>query len=91
MPRIIRQTLLSFRDLSITFGPFVLLAIVLLWGAYYVLEPTPPSRVVLATGPAQSDYEVFGQRYAEELKPYGIEVVLRSTSGTNEKIGRAHV
>ncbi|MFM9972035.1 MAG: TAXI family TRAP transporter solute-binding subunit [Burkholderiales bacterium] len=84
MARIIRQTLVSFRDLMATFGPFVLLAIVLLVATYYILDPAPPKRVVLATGPAQSDYAIFGERYAEELKPYGIEVVLRTTSGSNE-------
>jgi TRAP-type uncharacterized transport system substrate-binding protein len=84
MPRIIRQTLLSFRDLAISVGPFILLALALLWITYYILDPTPPKRVVLATGPAQSDYAVFGARYAEALKEHGIEVVLRETSGTNE-------
>ena len=84
MARIIRQTMLSARDLLITFGPFLLIAIGLLAGAYYVLDPTPPKRVVLATGPAQSDYAVFGARYAEELKRFGIEVTLRETDGSSE-------
>ena len=55
MARIIRQSLLSARDLFSTLGPFLLLAIALLAGAYYILDPMPPKRVVLATGPAQSD------------------------------------
>ena len=84
MARIIRQGLLSFRDLLVTLGPYFLLVLALLAGAYYVLDPTPPKRVVLATGPAQSDYAVFGQRYAEELRAYGIEVVLRETDGSSE-------
>jgi len=84
MPRIIRQTLLSARDLAITAGPFVLLALCLLAGAYYVLDPTPPKRVVLATGPQQSDYAEFGKRYAAELARYGIRVELRSTNGAAE-------
>src|SRR5512140_2092347 len=84
MPRIIRQTLLSVRDLAITAGPFVLLALCLLAGAYYVLDPTPPKRVVLATGPQQSDYAEFGKRYAAELARYGIRVELRSTNGSAE-------
>lgn len=84
MPRIIRQTLLSFRDLAISIGPFILLALVLLGATYYVLDPAPPKRVVLATGPAQSDYAIFGMRYAQALREHGIDVVLRETSGTNE-------
>ena len=34
----------------VTAGPFLLLALALLAGAYYFLKPAPPKRVVLATG-----------------------------------------
>ncbi|OFZ96427.1 MAG: C4-dicarboxylate ABC transporter substrate-binding protein [Betaproteobacteria bacterium RIFCSPLOWO2_02_FULL_62_17] len=84
MARLIRQTLLTVRDLLITLGPFLLIAIGLLAGAYYVLDPAPPKRVVLATGPAQSDNAIFGASYAEELGRFGIEVTLRETDGSGE-------
>ena len=83
MPRVIRETLLSARDLAVTAGPFVLVALVLLVGAYFVLQPNPPRRVVLATGPEQSDYAEFGMRYAAALKRHDIEVVLRPTEGSS--------
>ncbi len=82
MPRLLRVTLLSARDLLVTAGPFMLIALVLLVGAYFLLKPAPPKRVVLATGPAFSDFEAFGKRYQEELKSHGIEVVLRTTEGS---------
>ncbi len=88
MPRVIRDTLISAREFSLTVGPFVLLAVALLVGAYYLLKPTPPKRVVLATGSEQAAYAEFGKRYAEELKRYGIEVVLRSTPGSRENLRR---
>ncbi|MGP1679111.1 MAG: TAXI family TRAP transporter solute-binding subunit [Burkholderiales bacterium] len=84
MPRLIRNTLLSVRDLAAAAGPFVLIALLLLAGAYFLLDPAPPKRVVLATGPEQSDYAEFGKRYAAELKRYGIEVVLKPTQGSSE-------
>jgi TRAP-type uncharacterized transport system substrate-binding protein len=83
MPRIIRNTLLSARDLMATAGPFILLALVLLVGAYFLLKPNPPRRVVLATGPEQSDYAEFGKRYAAALKRHRIEVELRPTVGSS--------
>jgi TRAP-type uncharacterized transport system substrate-binding protein len=86
MRRTIRDTLLSVRDLMVTAGPFILLTLGLLWGAYLLLKPTPPKRVVLATGPDQSDYAEFGKRYAEELKRYGIEVELRASPGSRENL-----
>ena len=84
MPRLLRNTLLSARDLILTAGPFVLIALLLLAGAYILLDPAPPKRVVLATGPEQSDYAEFGKRYAAELKRYGIEVILKPTQGSSE-------
>src|SRR3954469_13598516 len=82
MPRIIRVALVSFRDLMLTAGPFVLIAVGLLVAAYVVLDPTPPKRVVLATGPENTAYAKFGERYQAELKRYGIQVELRQTLGS---------
>ena len=87
MPRTpinLRSKLLSVRDLSLTVGPFVLLALVLLAGAYTLLKPNPPKRVTLATGPEQSDYAAYGQRYAAALRKHGIEVVLRPSEGSSD-------
>jgi TRAP-type uncharacterized transport system substrate-binding protein len=83
MRRALRDTLVSVRELALTFGPFVLLAVLLLAGAFLLLKPTPPKHVVLATGPDQSDYSEFGKRYADELARYGIKVVLRATEGSS--------
>jgi TRAP-type uncharacterized transport system substrate-binding protein len=86
MPRVIRDTLISARELLFTAGPFVALALALLAGAYYLLKPTPPKRVVLATGSEQGAYAEFGKRYAAELRRYGIEVELRATPGSRENL-----
>ena len=82
MPKTIRYTLLSIRDLAVSVGPFILLAISLLALAYWWLDPNPPKRVTLATGPAQSAYEEFGKRYAKTLAAEGIEVVTVPSEGS---------
>ena len=82
MTKTIRYTLLSLRDLTVSAGPFILLAVTLLLLAYWWLDPNPPKRVVLATGPAQSAYEEFGKRYARVLEKDGIEVVLLPSEGS---------
>ena len=74
MPKLLRYTLLSVRDLAVTAGPFLFIAVVLLGAAYWVLDPTPPKRVVLATGQEQGAYAEFGKRYAAFLKLHGIRV-----------------
>ncbi|MDO9357664.1 MAG: TAXI family TRAP transporter solute-binding subunit [Polaromonas sp.] len=82
MPKTIRYTLLSLRDLWASAGPFLVLAVSLLLLAYWWLDPNPPKRVTLATGPAQSAYEEFGKRYARILAEDGIEVVLLPSQGS---------
>jgi len=74
------------RDLLATAGPFVLFALLLLLAAYWVLDPSPPRRVVLATGTEQGAYAEFGKRYAELLKAHGIKVELRATQGSAENL-----
>ena len=82
MPKAIRYTLLSIRDLAISVGPFIFVAIALLALAYWWLNPNPPKRVTLATGPAQSAYEEFGKRYAKALALEGITVVTVPSEGS---------
>ena len=86
MPKNIRYTLLSLRDLVASIGPFALLTVALLALTYWWLNPTPPKRVVLATGPEQSAYDEFGKRYAEALKRYGIEVELLRSEGSSDNL-----
>jgi TRAP transporter TAXI family solute receptor len=86
MPQNIRYTLLSLRDLAVSIGPFVLLTLLLLALTYWWLDPNPPKRVVLATGPAQSAYDEFGKRYAEALKRYGIQVELLPSEGSSANL-----
>jgi len=86
MPRSIRYALVSMREMLVSGGPFVLLAIGLLVLAYWWLDPNPPRRVVLATGPAQSAYAEFGARYQKALAANGIEVVLRTSQGSSDNL-----
>jgi TRAP-type uncharacterized transport system substrate-binding protein len=86
----LRNTLLSLRDVAVTAGPFVLLGLVLLAVAYWILEPTPPRRVTLATGVEQGAYAEFGRRYAALLKEHGITVELRTTQGAAENAALLH-
>jgi len=66
--------------------PFVTLATLLLVLAYVWLDPTPPKRVVLATGTEQGAYSEFGKRYAAWLARHGIQVELRNTQGAAENL-----
>ncbi len=84
--RAIRHTVLSVRDLLATAGLFVVLAIALLVFAYWLLDPTPPRRLVMATGSERGAYAEFGTQYAKVLAREGIKVELRNTQGSVDNL-----
>lgn len=86
MPDALQRSWLTLRELALTFGPFIALALLLVGLAYHWLQPTPPRRVVLATGIAQGAYAGFGARYAELLAAHGITVELRATQGAADNL-----
>jgi len=86
MAKTLRDALLSLRELLVSGGPLLLLALALLLGAYVWLDPTPPRRVTLATGPEQSAYAEIGKLYAQTLKLHGIEVALRPSEGASDNL-----
>lgn len=86
MPKTLRYTLLSLREMLLSAGPFAILTIALLALTYWWLDPNPPKRVVLATGPAQSAYDEFGKRYATALARYGITVELLPSEGSSANL-----
>jgi len=80
--RLVKFSLLSIRDLLVTAGPAIVLVVLLLWLAYITINPTPPTRLVLATGPENSAYDAFGKRYRDILASHGITVELRPSLGS---------
>ena len=82
----LRPSSLSRKDLLLTFGPFLLLAVGVMWAAYWKLDPTPPKHLVLATGAPQGAYAEFGRRYKTQLAKFGVEVELRQTKGSAENL-----
>src|SRR5882762_11701033 len=74
------------REWLVALAPIALLVALALWGAFVVLRPNPPRKVVLLTGTEQGAYAEFGRRYAQELRRYGIEVQLLQTRGAAENL-----
>jgi TRAP-type uncharacterized transport system substrate-binding protein len=86
MRPLFRPAFSSIREIAGTALPLVVLALLLLGLAYWVLDPTPPRHVVLATGVEQGAYDEFGRRYAQALARHGIQVELRRTAGAAENL-----
>ncbi len=85
MPRIVRETLVSLRDLAATWGPLILLTLAALAAAFVLLKPTPPRHAVISVG-SSGAYKEFAQRYAQELARYGITLEIRASAGSCENL-----
>lgn len=88
MPRFLKFTTLSLRDLLITFSPPLLLVLALGYLAYRLVDPAPPKVVTLSTGQENSAYEVLGKRYAAILAGQGITVKLQRSEGSMQNLQR---
>jgi TRAP-type uncharacterized transport system substrate-binding protein len=55
-------------------------------GIVLVMKSRVPHTLVMATGPAGSAYEQFGEQYRQLLARSGVEVKLRPTGGTVENL-----
>ena len=85
--RRLKLAFLNTRDLLASLGPVLLIVVGLLVAAYWWLDPQPPKKVVLATGPIDSAYANFGERYKKALAKDGISVELRQTEGALANLG----
>jgi TRAP-type uncharacterized transport system substrate-binding protein len=53
---------------------------------WFVLGPSPPRTVIMATGPDGAASEVFGRRYRDLLARHGVDLRLRPTKGAVENL-----
>jgi TRAP transporter TAXI family solute receptor len=88
MSKIRKFTQFSFRDLIAAAGPTVLIIAGLCLLAYFLVDPTPPKNVTLATGQENSAYEELGKKYAAELAKQGVKVTLVRSLGSQENLQR---
>jgi hypothetical protein len=88
MPKILRFTGFAVRDFLVTAGPAMLVIALLCGLAYWLVDPTPPSRVTISTGQENSAYAEFAQQYAAALAPYGVKARLQPSLGSQENLFR---
>ncbi len=86
MAKIRKFTQFSFSDLAASAGPTILLIAALCALAFWLVDPAPPRKVVLATGQENSAYEEIGKRYAAALAKHGIKVTLKRSLGSQENL-----
>ena len=88
MSKILKFTQFSFRDLVVAAAPTLLAIVGIGLLAYFVVDPSPPRSVRLATGQDNSAYAEFGKQYAAALAKHGVKVTLLPSAGSGENLHR---
>ncbi|HGL5074386.1 ABC transporter substrate-binding protein [Burkholderia multivorans] len=88
-PRILaRFVAVSWRDLALSIGPTVLLAAAAVWLAIRMIQPAPPSTLVISAGPPGSTYWNAAQKYKAILAKNGVTLDVESSEGSAQNLAR---
>ncbi|MBV8658580.1 MAG: ABC transporter substrate-binding protein, partial [Burkholderiales bacterium] len=88
MPLRLRIGAISWRDLAVTLGPFLITGAILIGCVFWFLDPAPPSSITMSTGPEGSSFQRQAEQYKKILARNGIKVTLLSSEGSLENLHR---
>jgi len=87
IPRL-RISRISWRDAALTYGPFLLLFIVVLAVTLHFIRPAPPDTIVMTSGAEGSMFQVYAGRYAKILARQGVALKMLPSQGSLENLKR---
>jgi TRAP-type uncharacterized transport system substrate-binding protein len=79
---------ISWRDVAVTYGPFVVLVLIVFWITLHFIHPAPPSTIVMTTGADGSMFDVYAGRYAKILARQGVTLKMQPSQGSLENLKR---
>src|SRR5205814_5873512 len=79
---------ISWRDAALTYGPFVLVLIVVVWIGLHFMQPAPPDTIVMTSGAEGSMFQVYAGRYAKILARQGVTLKILPSQGSLENLKR---
>ena len=79
---------ISWRDLALTVGPFVLLVLVAFWIALRFVRPAPPDTIVMTSGTEGSIYHMSAERYRQILARQGVTLKVLTSEGSLDNLKR---
>ncbi|HEX4326200.1 MAG TPA: TAXI family TRAP transporter solute-binding subunit [Burkholderiales bacterium] len=78
----------SWRDLTLSALPIVLLVVVVIWAALHFNHPAPPDTIIISSGPEGSSFSLNAQRYAKILARNGVKLQILPSQGSLENLQR---
>jgi TRAP transporter TAXI family solute receptor len=85
---IFRLSRISWRDLALTLGPFVVLLAIALWIGSRFVHPAPPDTITITSGPEGSTYASTAERYRKILARQGVKLKVLPSQGSLENLKR---
>src|SRR5947207_8902065 len=79
---------ISWRDVVLTYGPFLALLIATVWITMHFVRPAPPSTIVITGGAEGSMFEVYAGRYAKILAQQGVTLKILPSQGSLDNLKR---
>jgi len=86
--RRLRISRIYWRDLALTFGPFVLLVVVGFSIAFHYVRPAPPRTLVMTSGTEGSTFQVAAESYRAILARQGVTLKVVPSQGSLENLKR---
>jgi TRAP-type uncharacterized transport system substrate-binding protein len=79
---------ISWRDLALILGPFLLLLAVALWFASRFVHPAPPDTITITSGAEGSSFAATAQRYQKILARQGVTLKVLPSQGSLDNLKR---
>lgn len=88
-PRLVaRFVAISWRDLAVSFGPILLVAVAAIWVAVRLIQPAPPSTLTISAGPEGSTFWNAAQKYKAILARNRITLNVLPSEGSLQNLKR---
>lgn len=84
----VRVVGVSWRDLTLSVLPFVLVLLGVIWLAVRYFYPAPPDTITISSGPDGSSFRLNAERYAKILARNGVKLVILPSQGSLENLQR---
>jgi len=89
MPRShFRLPRISWRDLAITMGPYIVLVAIAFWVTWRFVRPAPPDTIVLTAGSEGSIFQATAERYRKILAREGVTLRILPSEGSLQNLKR---
>jgi len=75
-------------DFAQVWAPAVIVCAIVIFAAFHLVRPAPPSTLTMASGPAGSKFHTVAVRYQQILAKNGITLKLVTTRGSSDNLDR---